>query len=545
MSIRLIFSGRTHKQNETISDCQDYYQSNVEKDSFAIADGASQSFYPSLWAEFLVNHFCENPDINQGNWQQWLEVIQEKWLSEVKYKVEQAKNEGHSSWITNSNRLNVYQHSATSTFIGLRFLENEVKVSIVGDSCLFIIKNNPSKNTNRLLGTYLLKESKDFGNRPEYFASYNKNNDFEPYLFNVPLKNKQNSEKLYFILTTDALSEYVFNCLENKEKIIGKLLNIDSQEQFESFVESARNSKTIKMKNDDVTLMILELSNFTIDPSDLPSIFYQNRDIKNSSEIQISGVDNKSTDGKNNQDKELYSSEVDENDSRNEEKTRKTDKKKINNGVLNNVKLLFKKNNSTVVNKSQSSHSVNPKIVERNLKNQRFLLACLASLLFIFIIADKVVNKKTSNQPITTNPLPTTNNINHPPTYKFIPEFIEVEKQTSIYKDQQLKEENLILSLSNPARVLIIEQGDNWIKFHIDLYAYESLLEQCNDCQEDEIKIKPNTNIRMWTDSNDNSVFGQLKEGSNFKKVEFNYFPKWYKFEFEGYIKKDEISSKN
>lgn len=530
MSISLIFSGRTHKQSETISDCQDYYQSNSEKDCFAIADGASQSFYPSLWAELLVNHFCKNPEINQENWEQWLELIQEKWLSEVTQKVEQARNQGDASWVTNHNRLKVYQHSATSTFIGLRFLENKVQVSIVGDSCLFIIKNNHSTNKNSLLGTYLIKESKDFGNRPEYFASYKKDNHFKPDLFNIPLEAEANSEKVYFILATDALSEFIFKCIENEKPILQKLLDISQKEDFEKFVLLARRDETIGMKNDDVTLMILELSDFTINPSDLSSISEPNRNIENTSQDQISGVDDIPTDEKESQDDDSSSSDIKENDSPPDKNTEKT--------------------------------------VERNLKKQRLVLGCLTFLLSLFIIMDKLFSGNDPNkpiqenppsaidnqtlpstdQPITINPPSATNNINPPPIDKFKPKFIELKKETFIYKDKELKEENLILSLSNPARVLIIEQGDNWIKFQIDLYAYESLLEKCDDCQKDEIKIKPNDNIRMWTDfssnSNKNNIFGQLKNVSKFQKLEFNYVPEWYKFEFEGYIKKDEISSK-
>ena len=68
----------------------------------------------------------------------------------------------------------------------------------------------------------------------------------------------------------DALSEYIFKCVENKEDIFKDLLSITSPETFEKFVAKRRNSSSIKMKNDDVALMILEVSNATSPESPSP-----------------------------------------------------------------------------------------------------------------------------------------------------------------------------------------------------------------------------------------------------------------------------------
>lgn len=257
MPIIHIFSGRTHKKNESITDCQDCFQINEAGNCFAIADGASQSFYPNIWAERLVNNFCQNPEINLQNWQTWLAPIQNEWLQEVQQRVTKAETEKRPVWVTNKNRLN-FQEAATSTFIGLQFLDNQVKVSIVGDSCLFILKGNELKQT------YLLKSSKDFNDRPAYFASYPKNNQYEPSFFDIHLDSKKSQDCFYFILATDALSEYIFQCREHKTNIFDTLLKISSQEQFENFVAEVRNAEHIRMKNDDVTLITLELSDMSL-----------------------------------------------------------------------------------------------------------------------------------------------------------------------------------------------------------------------------------------------------------------------------------------
>jgi len=140
MPVHHLFSGRTPKESESITDCQDYFEINEARGCFAIADGASQSFYPAIWAKLLVQHFCENPEISASNWETWLEPIQAQWLAEVRSRVETSKSKGKPTWIEGYNGLNM-RRSATSTFIGLRFNEDKIKACIVGDSCLFIFKN--------------------------------------------------------------------------------------------------------------------------------------------------------------------------------------------------------------------------------------------------------------------------------------------------------------------------------------------------------------------------------------------------------------------
>ena len=64
-TVRIVFRGKTPKENENPTDCQDYLDANEANSCFAIADGASQSFYPSIWAELLVDNFCQNPEIDR------------------------------------------------------------------------------------------------------------------------------------------------------------------------------------------------------------------------------------------------------------------------------------------------------------------------------------------------------------------------------------------------------------------------------------------------------------------------------------------------
>ncbi|MFM6513150.1 MAG: protein phosphatase 2C family protein, partial [Microcystis panniformis] len=128
---------------------------------------------------------------------------------------------------------------------------------------------------------------------------------------------------------------------------------------------------------------------------------------------------------------------------------------------------------------------------------------------------------------------------------KYEPKYRNLEKGTKIYKDQTFKEV-IIPALSDSSQVLILEEGDKWIKFQIDLYANQAILNQCSTCARDEIEIKPDTNLRIFPKTNlrifpsgsEGDVFGQLSEPSKFKKLEFDSLPNWSKFTFVGYVKK-------
>ncbi|MDD1414345.1 hypothetical protein MEN41_06690 [Dolichospermum sp. ST_con] len=510
MSIKLIFSGRTHKENESINDCQDYFQINLENNCFAIADGASQSFYPSIWAELLVKHFCQNPNINKGNWEDWLQPIQEKWLVEVEQRVIKAKNENSPVWVQNQNRFS-FREPATSTFIGLQFIGGKVTGSIVGDSCLFIVEGDQLSKKYQLIHTYLLKKSKDFNDCPGYFASYNKDNNFIPDNFQISLNQKKSQKDIYFILATDALSEYIFKCTENKDNIFEILLNISSSgNTFENFVASARNSDSIKMKNDDVTLLILSMPNTSIDQSSIKPI-EKNSEVEDIGVSRASNAEYEQSDVEN---KIIYKSQS----SHNKTQTRKKD-----DSVLINENLKLKKQNT-------------------NLKQQRGVLGLLGVFLLVFIVIDKINSTKVDirlNPIVSAKPESKSESKPQPESKsesKPQPEYTQLKKGTTIYKDENLRQ-ILIDSLYDSSQVLIVEKGNKWTKFKIDIYIHQNLItNNCNDCKGDEIEtIATNKVINLRLKPN-GDIFAELKNKSKFKKISFQ--ANWYKFEFMGYVKK-------
>jgi serine/threonine protein phosphatase PrpC len=524
------FSDRTHKEMETISGCQDNFSYNEAKNCFAIADGATQSFYSSIWSKLLVEHFCENPNIDKENWQEWLKPIQEQWLEEVRNKLEIAKRDDNPARIEIQNLLNRFE-SATSTFIGLQFIENQAKISIVGDSCLFIFRGN------QLIQTYLLKKSTDFNNRPGYFGSRSKNNDYNPKFLDIELKYKQHSDKLYFVLATDALAEYIFKYTEQQRDILTTLLGIDSQQNFEKFVEYARHDDTIKMKNDDVTLMILEVRDREIVSPSIQPIKQNQGD---------SPVISSSSDGT-----EQHSKEDKNNSSKVEGKPQdNTSDQKLEDTsgfakIISNLQTFLKpllsltmtrRNSRGVSSSSPQGRKDKPPVIKgidgiRNLLLVFIPLNILSTATILYFISqtankiDSIKNEQSINS----------NSSSRVTEYK--PKYMNLEKGNKIYKDKTFQE-IIIPALSDSSQVLILEEGDKWIKFQIDLYANQEILNQCSTCANNEIEIQPNTNLRIYPGELEGGVFGQLSEPSKFEKLKFDSLPNWSKFTFVGYIKK-------
>lgn len=529
------FSDRTHKEMETISGCQDNFSYNEAKNCFAIADGATQSFYSSIWSKLLVDYFCENPQIDKNNWQEWLELIQQKWLEEVKAELEKAKSGNNFAWIEIYNGLE-RSKSATSTFIGLQFIENQAKISIVGDSCLFIFQGN------QLIQTYLLKKSTNFNDRPGYFGSRSKNNDdYEPEFLDIELKYKQHSDKLYFVLATDALAEYIFKYTEQQRDILTTLLTINSEQEFENFVKSARQDDTIKMKNDDVTLMILEVSD-----GEIVSLPTQTRKENQKDPPIILPSSNENKQPFNEDQNNSSSVEKEPEDNTADQKLQDTSGfAKISSNLQTLLKFLpslpmTRRNLRGVSSSSPQLREDKPPVIKGIDGIRNLLLVFIPLNIFLTILSTATILyfiSQTANKINSIKTEQSSNSNSSSQVTKYESKYMNLEKGNKIYKDQTFQE-IIIPALSDSSQVLILEEGDKWIKFQIDLYANQAILNQCSTCARDEIEIKPKTNLRTLASESERDVFGQLSEPSKFKKLEFDSLPNWSKFTFVGYVKK-------
>lgn len=461
----------THKESENDSDCQDYCR--IENNCCAIADGASQSFYPNLWAKLLVDNFCKNPNINEKNWETWLRDIQSDWLSIVTEKVDLLRDRKTSSWVTNQNRLNS-REPATSTFVGLNFelLTDQLKVSIVGDSCLFILEND------KLEKTYLLNCSDDFSDRPRYLASYRKDNDFSPDFLTIGIEENiaiESDSSLYFILATDALSEYIFNSREQNIDIFKSLLKVSSKEEFESFVSQARTQKNPRLKNDDISLVILKCEN-----ARLGNV--------NKVTNQLNQPRGKSTSVTA---KRLKKSTILNREEHN------TDKQKV---LAVREKLLSKK----------------PCI-----RQQRILIGFigLAFPLVIAMITFNSLARRPENNNKTSNLVTQGETI-----YK--------DKELQKVIVSSLKNPAIVSVVEENEKWMKIEK-------ELYAFSSIALVSKdCRYFTICEISIYSGKNIRMFPNSSDDSIFGETESIQTFDRLDFSYDEDWYQFRLVGYIKK-------
>ena len=244
------------KKAESLDDCQDASAVNEDTARYAIADGATRSFFPKWWAELLVTHFCETEtlSLDKANWAEWLHPIQHEWYQKVSERVK-AQN---LFYLTNSFNA---KDPATSTFIGLEFdkVKAEWQAMIIGDSCLF-------HWTGTELKSYLIDSSECFTNRPEALASFADKNPYTPEFISGDVKTGDT-----LILATDALAKWI---LEHKEsgkldQVLAQLKAIKTPDAFSAFVEEAREDEDIRLVNDDVTLMLI-----SVDKSPPPRLLF-------------------------------------------------------------------------------------------------------------------------------------------------------------------------------------------------------------------------------------------------------------------------------
>jgi serine/threonine protein phosphatase PrpC len=150
MSPARVLTFRTHKVRETENACEDSVYPGPGESSqefFAVADGATQSFYSRIWAQKLTSRFAEKGQDAFENWGTWIKGAQEAWRKEVAAEVEKRPEDVYTTNGFNERR------PAAATFVGLQLLPAQTRdvvawrALVIGDSCLFHLssKGNVSR----------------------------------------------------------------------------------------------------------------------------------------------------------------------------------------------------------------------------------------------------------------------------------------------------------------------------------------------------------------------------------------------------------------
>ncbi|OCG68236.1 hypothetical protein A9G41_08630 [Gilliamella sp. Nev5-1] len=266
------------------------YQFNIEKDfildheslnedswaisddnlSIAISDGATESYDSKLWAKILCQKF-----------------VGKTFSSFDEYLISAEKDYAKQHDIHNMTwtQIEAYQRGSFATFIGVNYsqIKNSLKITCIGDSCIFLFKKS-SKNYLKRKRSRVKKKTRvyrncknnhkyeyqkifdipDFKNCPQLISTKKNFNtfDFDKYTKYVNL-SKYND--YYLFLCTDALADWLinsFNLLKSSTNLTN-ILNLQNNlsnlnEFFYTKVMEARKNK--KMKIDDSTLIILKIN---------------------------------------------------------------------------------------------------------------------------------------------------------------------------------------------------------------------------------------------------------------------------------------------
>ena len=258
--VRLLFrvyseskAGNQSEENE------DAYCYNEETKRLAISDGASDSFEPRLWSRALAESYVSKPPVvDMEEMLTWLKSPIDVWRAQITWE--------QLPWYGEEKA----RRGAFATLLGITFSSlNEISPSsrediadgdeysslpsvqwqaiAVGDSCLFHIRDGQA------ISRFPLLEISNFGTIPPLLSSRQDYNRLSLKELRTDMGICQVGDM--FILTTDALSEWIVGKLNADEQPWDQLISLSDRKKFLEFVEPLRQDKT--MRNDDVTIVLV------------------------------------------------------------------------------------------------------------------------------------------------------------------------------------------------------------------------------------------------------------------------------------------------
>lgn len=236
------FEGKVPKRGNSPDECEDQLALSPDRGVFAIADGASDAAYSKIWAQILVEAFCENDSaaLDPSTFETWLEACRQKWKEWEKSLLLK-----DLPWFTREK----LQQGSWSTFLGFRFHADSEwtdhvlwKAIAFGDSCLFVVQGD------RLALAFPLENVGDFDTTPPLLSTL-------PQPVGEHLRIRSGSvswgHKIY--LMTDALAKWFLDFYDQGGQPWGKLDVIVNESHLNALVCGLRDAG--HMRNDDVALI--------------------------------------------------------------------------------------------------------------------------------------------------------------------------------------------------------------------------------------------------------------------------------------------------
>jgi len=236
---------RTHKLGEYQSDCQDALAFDAEKGLFAVADGATESFYAREWARLLAEGWVRAKASGSFDQAVWLCEAQKAWGNAINRIADEGR--GNIFFVNSVNGLK----QAFSTFLGIECKavprdprRLQVEVTARGDSCLLHFVGNEFKES------YPLKRAAEFTNNPNAISSREAVKNDEVRHTQLTL-----GEGDRLILATDAFAKLLLRSVETGTVAVAKFFELKNRGAAVEFIAQARSSHDLE--NDDIALIVL------------------------------------------------------------------------------------------------------------------------------------------------------------------------------------------------------------------------------------------------------------------------------------------------
>lgn len=243
---------------DVLLECQDSFDYNLENYSFAVSDGVSQAYRPELWSRILTKAYVTSPDSFFVRNEAGQYVINSnlglsyKWFEQEKAAYRNSSPQEQFILDMKKNSINI----GAATFIGVKLKKEGIVYHTIGDSVLFFFDYD-----TKVLTAYssMMPESGEmvFNNSPEYIDT-NECNHGKVVSGILPYK------KGILFMATDALSDWIVErkaSAEVIETILQDMMSIPSHEDYDYFIDCARNDENpTKLKDDDTTFIALEFT---------------------------------------------------------------------------------------------------------------------------------------------------------------------------------------------------------------------------------------------------------------------------------------------
>lgn len=309
MEVNLTANFKLHKRGNAPHEYEDAFKASEDYSRVAVADGATEASFSMEWAGILVDRFIEKPvDVLMKNWDKLLAECRDEFYGKIRAAYP------NLPWHA---ELKLEEEGSFSSLVVVNIdtVEQSYSAFAVGDSCSFLLEREGnllekgffsrqrqfrrkrkklpivridtrikhlksrshrylhcrsqsrklgmnqlkqllSSEMTRMVDCFPIRHSSEFNNRPLLVGSL-KNRECQ-FIKREKIFLNKGVFRLYMM--TDALALWFMKRIEAGGQLPWEELDrITSNEQFEDYIEALRDSR--EMKNDDVTLVILDIIN--------------------------------------------------------------------------------------------------------------------------------------------------------------------------------------------------------------------------------------------------------------------------------------------